>query len=62
MESIVAVYDTEDLEYEYNDVYLPYGTYKLMASAEGYADFETVSSFTVDLDSQANPIAITFEQ
>ena len=62
VESIVAVYDTEDLEYEYNDVYLPYGTYKLMASAEGYADFETVSSFTVDLYSPTNPIAITFEQ
>jgi hypothetical protein len=64
VESIVAVYvyDTDESKYAYNDVYLPHGTYKLIASAEGYADFETLSPFTVDPDNPANPIVIIFEQ
>ena len=62
VESIVAVYDTVNSKYEYNEIVLPDGDYKLIASAEGYANFETVSPFTVDVDSPANSIAITFEQ
>jgi hypothetical protein len=57
VESIVAVYYTEDLKYEYNDVFLPYGNYKLIASAEGYADFES-DSFTVSNENPANPIEL----
>ena len=34
VESIVPVYNTENSTYEYNDVYLPYGNYKVMASAK----------------------------
>ncbi len=62
VESIVAVYDTVNSTYEHNEVILPYGTYKLIASAEGCADFETVSPLSVDFDNPANPIAIIFEQ
>jgi hypothetical protein len=59
VESIATVYNTEDskYEYEYNDVYLPYGNYKLIAIAEGYADFES-DSFAVGNENPANPIAI----
>lgn len=58
--SVVAVYD--NLQYEYNDIYLPYGSYKLVASAEGYPDFETVSPFSVGLGMPADPIEIIFEK
>ena len=53
VESIVVVSDTNESEYEYSDIYLPHGNYKLIASAEGYADFES-DSFTVDVNSSTN--------
>jgi hypothetical protein len=62
VESIVAFYDTDESKYVYNDVYLPHGIYKLIASAEGYADFETLPPFTVDPVNPADPIVIIFEQ
>jgi len=44
VESVIAIYDTG---YKYNEIFLPYGDYKLIASAEGYDDFE-IDSFTID--------------
>ena len=61
VESVVAGYDTEDSKYEYNEIYLPYGNYKLIASAEGYADFES-DSFVVSIGNPVDPIAIIFQQ
>jgi len=57
VESIVAVYDTVHSTYGYNEVILPHGNYKLMASAEGYADFKS-GSFAVSTEDPANQIAI----
>ena len=57
VESIVSVSDTVVSEYEHSDVSLPYGKYKVIASAEGYADFES-DSFAVSNENPANPIAI----
>ena len=53
VESVVAIYNTG---YKYNEIYLPYGNYKLIASAEGYNDFE-IESFIVDA-SATGPIEI----
>ncbi len=63
VESIVAVYDTNESEYEHSDIYLPYGNYKLIASAEGYADFES-DSFAVSNESPVAqiPIAIGLQE
>ena len=53
VESVVAIYDSG---YKYNEIILPYGQYKLIASAEGYNDYE-IESFTVNA-SATGPIEI----
>ena len=57
VESVVAVYDTG---YKYNEIYLPYGNYKLIASAEGYEDFE--SDFVSVNAPATGPIAIELQE
>jgi hypothetical protein len=61
VESIVAVYNTDESEYEYNEIFLPYGNYKLIASAEGYMDFES-ASFLVDSGIPATSIVIELQE
>jgi hypothetical protein len=60
-ESIVAVYNTDESKYEYNEIFLPYGNYKLIASAEGYMDFES-DAFLVDNENPATPIVIELQE
>jgi hypothetical protein len=61
VESVVAVYNTNNGVYEYNEIILPYGEYKLIASAEGYMEFES-TTFTVTDSSPTGPIEIELQQ
>ena len=57
VESVVAIYDSG---YKYNKIILPYGQYKLIASAEGYNDLE-FKSFTVNA-SATGPLQIKLQE
>ena len=48
-------------EYNNTDISLPYGKYKLIASAEGYTDFE-LDSFIVDNGNPADSIEIALQE
>jgi hypothetical protein len=61
VESVVAVDSNDDKVYEYNEIILPNGEYRLIASAEGYIDFES-ASFNVNDSNPTNPIGIELQE
>jgi hypothetical protein len=57
VESVIAIFDTG---YKYNEIFLPYGDYKLIASAEGYDDFE-INFFTINA-AATGPLEIELQE
>ena len=57
LESVIAIFESG---YNYNEIFLPYGDYKLIASAEGYHDFIS-DSFTINADA-TGPIEIELQE